>query len=160
WYFTENGHAVMPPSVLIEVLLQPCGWLASFAGTWLDVKHDIFFRNLDGSGVFHAEVDPQCEVLHTHVVLKSFSEVGAMSITSFTIVCRAGEQRIFEGEAVFGHFPAEALRNQAGLPASSDELQALDEMSDESIDLASLAGQPFIAHDKLRMIDRITGFWP
>jgi len=160
WYFSENGHPVMPISVLVEVLLQPCGWLASFAGTWLDVQHDIFFRNLDGSGVVHSEVGPNDRVLRTQTTLTSFSQMGPMSITAFKIRCHAGDRLVFEGDAVFGHFPAEALRNQAGLPATSEELRWMNESSTSHIDLESFINAPFLGRDKLRMIDRITGYWP
>ena len=30
WYFDENGYPTMPFAVLMEVGLQPCGWLASW----------------------------------------------------------------------------------------------------------------------------------
>src|SRR6185436_5017380 len=153
WYFNENGSRVMPPSVLIEVLLQPCGWLASYAGTWLDVRDDIFFRNLDGSGIFHGEVTPESGVVRTHVKLTSFSRMGSMSITSFKIDCSAKDQKVFEGEAVFGHFPAEALKNQAGLAASEDERSWLVQAAPQTIELDAWEGShPCLGREKLRMI--------
>jgi hypothetical protein len=29
WYFEQNGAPAMPFAVLMEVALQPCGWLAT-----------------------------------------------------------------------------------------------------------------------------------
>ena len=29
WYFSENGAMTMPYAVLMEVALQPCGWLST-----------------------------------------------------------------------------------------------------------------------------------
>jgi acyl transferase domain-containing protein/3-hydroxymyristoyl/3-hydroxydecanoyl-(acyl carrier protein) dehydratase/1-acyl-sn-glycerol-3-phosphate acyltransferase len=160
WYFAENGYPVMPVSVLTEVLLQPCGWLASYAGTWKHVRDDIFFRNLDGSGTFHSEVGPDDSCLRTRVTLKSCSEVGPMSITSFDISCHSGSRLIFDGRAVFGHFPADSLRNQAGLAASEDELKWIGESGHLQVDLDNLTRSVRIGQDKLRMINRITGYWP
>jgi acyl transferase domain-containing protein/3-hydroxymyristoyl/3-hydroxydecanoyl-(acyl carrier protein) dehydratase len=159
WYFAENGHPVMPISVLTEVLLQPCGWLASYAGTWLDVKADIFFRNLDGEGIFHSKVTPKSGTLKTRVTLTSCSPVGAMSITAFRIVCRAGKQLVFEGTAVFGHFPAESLKNQAGLVASEDELGWLAEPVINPVSFRDLPNSSLLGRDKLKMVDRV-GWWP
>jgi hypothetical protein len=42
--------------VLIEAALQPCGWLASYVGCAVNEKDEVFFRNLDGSGVLHRAV--------------------------------------------------------------------------------------------------------
>jgi 3-hydroxymyristoyl/3-hydroxydecanoyl-(acyl carrier protein) dehydratase/1-acyl-sn-glycerol-3-phosphate acyltransferase len=160
WYFNENGCEVMPVSVLTEVLLQPCGWLASFAGTWKHVRSDIYFRNLDGAGTVHSEVTPLSGTLHIRVSLKSCSEMGAMSITAFEIACHAGSRLIFEGSAVFGHFPAAALANQTGLAADDAELQWLLEQSSAQIDLPLSNSLPRIGKGKLQMIDRISGYWP
>ncbi|MGD0124759.1 MAG: beta-ketoacyl synthase N-terminal-like domain-containing protein [Terriglobia bacterium] len=160
WYFTENGSPVMPVSVLVEVLLQPCGWLASFAGTWLNARQDIFFRNLDGSGIFHAEVTPQSGVLRTSVTLTSCSPAGAMTITGFKIVCRSRDQLVFEGTAVFGHFPADALRNQAGLPPSPEELEWMAAAPNTRMSVNDFNTAPRLGRGKLQMIDRIACFWP
>jgi acyl transferase domain-containing protein/3-hydroxymyristoyl/3-hydroxydecanoyl-(acyl carrier protein) dehydratase len=160
WFFAENGSPVMPVSVLVEVLLQPCGWLASYAGTWLDARQDIFFRNLDGSGVFHAEVTPRSGVLRTSVTLTSCSPAGAMSITAFNIVCRARDQLVFEGTAVFGHFPADALHNQTGLPPAPEELEWMAAASNATVSVGDFDSAPRLGRGKLQMIDRISCFWP
>ncbi len=160
WYFSENGCAVMPFSVLVEVLLQPCGWLASYAGTWKNVQHDVYFRNLDGNGVVHAEVTPQSGTLRVHTTLTSVSPLGSTSITAYKITCHAGDQLIFDGEAVFGHFPAASLRNQIGLTPTAEEQHLLSAPAPAAIDLENLPDAALLGREKLRLIHRITGFWP
>ncbi len=47
WYFAANRHHNML-SVLLEVVLQPCGWLAACVGSALTSDVDLSFRNLGG----------------------------------------------------------------------------------------------------------------
>ncbi|UPT75516.1 MAG: hypothetical protein M0D55_07515 [Elusimicrobiota bacterium] len=58
WYFAENGQATMPFGVLLEVALQPCGWLAAYCGSALTSPIDLSFRNLGGDAVQSIEVTP------------------------------------------------------------------------------------------------------
>ena len=160
WYFRENGSRTMPPSVLIEHLLQPCGWLASFAGTWLDAGEDVFFRNLDGAGTILAAVRPESRCLKTSIEMKSFAEVAGISIFSFEIRSLAGEIPVFEGTAVFGNFNSAALEQQAGLPAAAGEQEWFHAPGQAEIPLHAAPGAPALAAGRLQMIDRITGYWP
>ena len=121
WYFTENGDGTMPYAVLLEAALQPCGWLASYVGCTLDAPHDLFFRNLDGTGTQHLEVFPDSGTLKTTAKLTGVSLAGGMTIVNFLVETRneAGEL-VFDMKTVFGFFPKEALAAQAGIPAGED----------------------------------------
>ncbi|MDH5729082.1 MAG: hypothetical protein OEZ58_08835, partial [Gammaproteobacteria bacterium] len=44
WYFKDEPLNTMPFAVLLEVCLQPCGWLSSHMGFALPSKKDLFFR--------------------------------------------------------------------------------------------------------------------
>ena len=48
WYFAANRSATMPFAVLLEIALQPCGWLAAYCGSALTSPSDLSFRNLGG----------------------------------------------------------------------------------------------------------------
>ena len=50
WCFEQNASGAMPFAVLMEIALQPCGWLAMYAGSVLGSPADLVFRNLDGTG--------------------------------------------------------------------------------------------------------------
>ena len=41
----------MPFSVLLEIALQPCGWLAAYCGSALTSPEDLKFRNLGGKAI-------------------------------------------------------------------------------------------------------------
>ena len=56
WYFRANRQASMPFGVLLEIALQPCGWLAAYMGSALRSDRDLRFRNLGGTATLHEEV--------------------------------------------------------------------------------------------------------
>jgi len=58
WYFRADRSGHMPFCVLLEIALQPCGWLAAYAGSALKSKKDLKFRNLGGEAVLHHPVLP------------------------------------------------------------------------------------------------------
>jgi len=64
WYFAANRQLSMPYAILLEIALQPCGWLAAYVGSALTSEHDLHFRNLGGTATLHGEVFP--EKRHTH----------------------------------------------------------------------------------------------
>jgi len=59
WYFEAAKSTAVPLSVLIEILLQPCGWLAAYLGSALTSSTDLSFRNLGGTATQYAEVGAQ-----------------------------------------------------------------------------------------------------
>ena len=58
WYFAADRQERMPFAVLLEVALQPCGWLAAYMGSALTSDEDLRFRNLGGSAVQLEAVTP------------------------------------------------------------------------------------------------------
>ncbi len=159
WYFKENGNAVMPYCVLLEAVLQPCGWLASYVGTALDTKEDLFFRNLDGNGIVHAEVPPDIGTLVTRTRLTSLSRLGTTTIVAFKVECAASDKQIFTLDTVFGNFPGEALQNQVGLPPEEGERDWLAAPAPRSIATDVPRGAPRIGADRLRIVDSVS-YWP
>jgi acyl transferase domain-containing protein/1-acyl-sn-glycerol-3-phosphate acyltransferase len=163
WYFRENGAPTMPFCVLLEVALQPCGWLALFVGSALAGDRDLSFRNLDGTGTVLAEVPPGAGTIRTRTVLQSVSSSGGMIIESFLVTCSVGGLPVYELKTVFGFFPAEALAAQKGLPATEAERAVLAAPSAACVDLRTFAQEapgPRLAALRLLMIDRVTGIWP
>ncbi|MEQ9323752.1 MAG: 3-hydroxyacyl-[acyl-carrier-protein] dehydratase FabA, partial [Polyangiaceae bacterium] len=102
WYFGDNGAPVMPFAVLLETVLQPCGWLASYVGSALTSDEDLSFRNLDGDGIVHADVLPSVGTLTTRTTLTSVSQTAGMIIQSFDVTCHAADTLVYELKTVFG----------------------------------------------------------
>ena len=164
WYFDENGAAVMPFAVLLEAALQPCGWLASYAGSAARVDHAMYFRNLDGTGTLMADLTRRSGTLRTEVTLTNIARSAGMIIDSFDVQCFLGDTLVYDLKTVFGFFPAAALANQRGITATAEErarLVAPGRVVDLTLDpvLTSAAG-PHLAGSMLRMIDRVTFYDP
>jgi 3-hydroxymyristoyl/3-hydroxydecanoyl-(acyl carrier protein) dehydratase/1-acyl-sn-glycerol-3-phosphate acyltransferase len=165
WYFDENGAETMPFAVFLEAALQPCGWLASYVGSALTTEEDLFFRNLDGTATWHAELPRDAGTLITDVTLTNLSRSAGMIITNFEVTCTVGDRVVYTMKTVFGFFPKEALANQKGLPAGEAERAHLLEPCDFLVDLTAsparyCGGTLRLAAPMLRMIDRVTGYWP
>ncbi|ABI77350.1 putative polyketide synthase [Hyphomonas neptunium ATCC 15444] len=156
WYFVDNRNGEMPFSVLSEIALQPCGWLASHCGFALDGGDR--FRNLEGDGRVYRALGPRDGTICVDTTLSSFSKVGPMTIVAFDL-----KGRLKSGEPVidlstrFGFFPAQALVRQAGLGAGQLDKSWL-ELPGSDHDLTPR--DPRLAAGQLRMLDRVDYFDP
>lgn len=156
WYFADNRSGCMPFAVLNEIILQPCGWLASHCGFALEGGDR--FRNLEGDGRIHRMIGPQDATVCVQTTLTGFSRAGPMTIVAFDVSARlrTGEP-VMDLNTRFGFFPSAALVRQAGLPVSDTDRGYLalpaspKDISPEDARLA--AGQ-------LRMLDRADYFDP
>jgi 3-hydroxymyristoyl/3-hydroxydecanoyl-(acyl carrier protein) dehydratase len=165
WYFAQNNAAAMPFPVLLETALQPCGWLASYVGGALAADDNLYFRNLDGTGTQHAEVTPDVGTVTVTTKLGSVSRADAIVILGFDVTMHAGTRLLYALTTVFGFFPADTMRDQAGLPTTAEQRARLADTSDCRIELAPLPSRFFggplrLPTARLAMVDRITGCWP
>lgn len=156
WYFADNRNGEMPFSVLSEIVLQPCGWLASHCGFALDGGDR--FRNLEGDGRVYRPLGPRDGTICVDTTLSSFSKVGPMTIVAFDLKARlkTGEP-VMDLTTRFGFFPAQALVRQAGLGAGQVDKSYL-ELPGEAQDLSPR--DPRLATGQLRMLDRVDYFDP
>ncbi|PIR16742.1 MAG: type I polyketide synthase, partial [Elusimicrobia bacterium CG11_big_fil_rev_8_21_14_0_20_64_6] len=116
WYFKENGQATMPFAILLEVALQPCGWLAAYCGSALTSPIDLSFRNLGGDAIQHIEVTPATGTLVTSVVMTKVSQSGGMIIQNYDMTMTDASGRlVYKGKTEFGFFTKESLAQQVGL---------------------------------------------
>ncbi|MFF5897468.1 beta-ketoacyl synthase N-terminal-like domain-containing protein [Streptomyces argenteolus] len=165
WYFEQNGGAAMPFAVLMEIALQPCGWLSGYIGGALTSEGDLLFRNLDGTGTVTGEITPTTRTVRTEAELTRVSRVGEVIIVSFAVRCLADDDEVFALSAVFGFFPPSAFEHQNGLPVSEADRDALEAPCERSVDLTTRPARYFaraarLPGPMLLMLDRITGYWP
>jgi 3-hydroxymyristoyl/3-hydroxydecanoyl-(acyl carrier protein) dehydratase len=163
WYFDENGNRSMPWCVLLEVALQPCGWLSVYVGCPIVASENVFFRNLDGAGKMTGEVFPGSTV-RTHTKVTSVSNVSGIILVSYKIECFVGDRQVCNLTAAFGYFPNMALDAQVGLPTTPEQRTRLIHESPVQIDLSERPekycdGPLRLPGPMLLMIDRVTGFW-
>ncbi|WP_224389756.1 beta-ketoacyl synthase N-terminal-like domain-containing protein [Pseudonocardia sp. ICBG1293] len=123
WYWDDAG--VLPASVLMEVALQPCGWLASYTGCALSSDDDLVFRNLDGAATVLSEVTPATGAIRTTARLRDVSTHGGTIIVSFDLRCEADGVPLVDASSVFGFFPRAAVADRTGLRVTDEERAGL-----------------------------------
>nr|WP_320116161.1 beta-ketoacyl synthase N-terminal-like domain-containing protein [uncultured Desulfuromonas sp.] len=156
WYFGEERTGQMPFSVLLEIALQPCGWMAAYVGSALTSDSDLCFRNLDGNAVQHRQVTPQTGTLTTTVKLTRVSSSGGMIIQSYDFSVEDRHGAVYTGDTVFGFFTEQALANQIGIRDAA-LYQPTAEEQQRAVSLPYPHPAPF-PDEQLRMIDDIALF--
>ena len=122
WYFDADNQDTMPFAVLLEVGLQPCGWLAAYLGSALTSDIDLSFRNLGGQGVQHAPVTRDTGVLSTTVKITRVSQSAGMIVQNYDFEIRSARGPVYTGDTYFGFFSKKALVDQVGI-RDSDPLR-------------------------------------
>lgn len=158
WYFQDNLSDVMPYSVLLEVALQPCGWLSTYATIGETKNKHVLFRNLDGTATQYLDITPAHRTITTRVELTSTSILGDKIILGFNVNCSVDGAPFYEMKTVFGFFDPESMKDQKGGSFSDAEKQRLDLPSNllrslSPKDVTNSLALP--AKDKLLMIDRM-----
>ena len=168
WYLrADRSGGTMPFCVLLEIALQPCGWLAAYVGSALHSQQDLKFRNLGGTATIHRTVNAAGRRLTMRVRLKQVSEAAGMIIETFDMEVCDAIGLVYSGETTFGFFSAKALANQVGIrnvenrfarieidPQNSETilLQDFHPLTPDDPSTTAGAGMPARA---LRMIDSL-----
>jgi 3-hydroxymyristoyl/3-hydroxydecanoyl-(acyl carrier protein) dehydratase len=172
WYFRDNAYPEMPMSVLMEIALQPCGFLSAYLDTYALVPHGVFyFRNLDGSLRWLAQtgadaLDLRGKTITTRAHLLSSIASGETVIQKFSFELMSGSQPICQGESLFGYFSTESMASQVGLDGGRSVLPWLrtPESNGQSEILRFASQQPLVnpsqphfrlSHGQLNLLDDI-----
>jgi len=115
WYFGANRTPTLPVSILMEIALQPCGWLAAYAGSALKSEKDLRFRNLGGQAELLEDISPAGMTLTTRSRMTNMSAAGEMIIEHFDFEVACAGSVFYRGSTNFGFFTTEALARQVGL---------------------------------------------
>jgi 3-hydroxymyristoyl/3-hydroxydecanoyl-(acyl carrier protein) dehydratase len=174
WYFRANRCPMLPLGILMEIALQPCGWLAAYMGSALKSDKGLRFRNLGGEATVLQHLAPEAGLLSVRTRLTRVSEIDDMIIEHFEFQVTLRNQRVYNGTAYFGFFTRKALAQQEGLqmlpspePFESSQLSGGNYHKFE--DLAPLFPEdpeeshgPSAAYPAkaLRMIDWIDVYYP
>jgi len=131
WYYEQNNYPTMPYSILMEIALQPCGFLSAWLGSTLPYSdEDLYFRNLDGHGTIIAPDGKlptgaimgleRGKTITNRVELLSAVALQGIIIQKFNFELSCEGQPFYKGFASFGYFSPGALKNQVGLDAGKD----------------------------------------
>jgi 3-hydroxymyristoyl/3-hydroxydecanoyl-(acyl carrier protein) dehydratase len=175
WFFSANRSDTLPVSILMEIALQPCGWLAAYAGSALKSEKDLRFRNLGGEAELLEDASPCGTPLSTRARMTSVSAAGEMIIEHFDFEVSCNGSVFYRGSTHFGFFTAPALARQVGLgkvaPLAAADAGSLSQpialallppqTPAERMSADFLQGRPLEMPGKaLLMLDRITRFDP
>jgi acyl transferase domain-containing protein/3-hydroxymyristoyl/3-hydroxydecanoyl-(acyl carrier protein) dehydratase len=153
WYFRENGQPTMPFAILLEVALQPCGWLAAYCGSALTSPADLSFRNLGGDAVQYVDIAPDIGTLVTKVTMTKFSQSGGMIIQSYDMEMTDGNGRlVYKGSTEFGFFTKASLSQQVGLRGAKLFVPSSNAVSRR---LPLIGGSPSLPGPLLLLLDSV-----
>ena len=153
WYFKSGNQKSMPFAVLLEVALQPCGWLAAYLGSALTSTTDLSFRNLGGTAVQYAEVFPDAGILTTRVKITKVSQSGGMIIQDYDLEVLCKGRTVYKGTTQFGFFSKKSLSEQVGVRGAARYAGAPEELA-RAVAL-EFAGAPGLPDEKLLMLDSV-----
>ena len=160
---------MMPYSILMEIALQPNGFISAWMGTTLTFPNDeLFFRNLDGTGALLREVDLRGKTITNDSRLLSTVISGSNIIQNFTFELSTDGEPFYRGTAVFGYFKEQALIHQLGLDKGQTQQAWHSENGiapDRTINLLDVNGRSFnapqqqphyrLAGEQLNFIDNV-----
>ena len=151
WYFEAERTGLMPFAVLLEVALQPCGWLAAYLGSALTSPLDLSFRNLGGKGVQLSKITPGCGTLSTGITITKVYSSGGMLIQHYDFEVSDRRGPVYRGDTYFGFFSKPALSQQVGFR----ELSHRAITGDDRRQSVAPAADPYAPGPMLAMIDSI-----
>ena len=168
WYMGETVFPHIPTSLMMEIALQPCGFLSAYLDTYAAVPYgDFYFRNLDGSARLVSTPDVRGKTITTHARLLSSIIGGGTVIQKFAFELTCAGATLYEGESSFGYFSVETMANQVGLDGAKRVLPWLREpansgMQAQPLDLRQMqAAQNRRPHyrqpaGKMNFVDSVT----
>ncbi len=115
WYWDAEGSQELALAILVEIALQPCGFMAAYMGSALLSSRDLSFRNLSGQAQFLSRVKRGGGALTVEVHSTKINRTGDMVIQDYRFLVKQAGRRVYEGETCFGYFTPEALQQQVGL---------------------------------------------
>ncbi|MEN8212640.1 MAG: polyketide synthase dehydratase domain-containing protein, partial [Thermodesulfobacteriota bacterium] len=118
WYFRANRSDTIPFCILLEIALQPCGWLAAYAGSALESNERLYFRNLGGKATLIQSLSRHSGTITVKIRMTDVSKAGGMIIQNFDIKLLNNGKVVYEGKTNFGFFTKQALSNQIGIRES------------------------------------------
>lgn len=115
WYFKANRSDTIPFCILLEIALQPCGWLAAYAGSALESDERLHFRNLGGKAALIQPLSRNCGTITIRSRMTDVSKAGGMIIQDFDMEVLKDGTAVYKGRTNFGFFTTQALSKQVGI---------------------------------------------
>jgi len=115
WYL-KNQDTALPYVSIMELALQPCGFLSAFMGSIKNLSAlDLYFRNLDGEGTLLVWPAISGQTITNRVELLSTSRLKNVIIQEYSFELASRGKPFYQGKSSFGYFTLPMLINQSGL---------------------------------------------
>lgn len=168
WYFGEGGEAAtMPIAVLMEILLQPCGWLSLYGGFVNTPHRPVRFRNLDGNLQLHEPISrpDAAQVIVVRCALSDVTQMAQTVLLRFSLEATIDGRRLVELDTVFGYFSDTELSLQVGLSVGDRIEPDPTQLTPLDIDLTGepeefFGGADGLPRGRLRMVDHLVAWSP
>jgi len=172
WYFQADRSETIPFCILLEIALQPCGWLAAYAGSALHSDNRLFFRNLGGEARLMHQIHNTMGTITMRSSMTNVSKAGGLILQDFKMEILKNHKILYQGTTNFGFFTKQALSTQSGIKNYSLEYTPSKKEIDSSSSFEFSPEAPIHPGDPdcgknngmpskaLLMIDRISLFIP
>jgi len=136
WFYQQNAAPYVPYCVVMEIALQPCGFLSAYKGSALMFPNtDLYFRNLDGTAELVQNLDVRGKTVTTRATLLATSAFDGTIIQRFRFESSCEGQTYYRGESAFGFFSREVMANQVGLDGGKEVFPWLNQQPAAMLDL-------------------------
>ncbi len=116
WFLQSNPYQGIPLAILMEIALQPCGFLSAYLGTSLMIPAaNNIFRNLDGWIHLSQNTDLRGKTITNKAILTRTINGGGVYIQSFRFELSSSDKTFLIGETTFGYFTQSMMDEQSGL---------------------------------------------
>ncbi len=153
WFFEADRQDAVPLAILLEIALQPCGWLAAYMGSALNSPEDLQFRNLGGTARLHRAVNRRSGTLTTRVKATKITSAAGMILQTYDFSIASAQGPVYDGSAEFGFFPPRAMRDQVGIRDAVVYRMTEEERS--RADSPIFPDQPPFPDSRWRMVDQV-----
>ncbi len=152
WWDKAGKHGRIPLAVLLEIALQPCGWISAYSGAALTSGEDLSYRNLGGTGNLRADPIVRDGLIEVHAKLERVSRSGGMILHFFTFDVRLDGEPLYDGTTYFGFFTKGALATQVGITDKAPWQSSKPGLSQPGNSFRALPSAPLL------MLDRVEQF--
>ena len=153
WFDADGSPPRVPYSVLMELALQPCGFLSGWLGSTLATpEEDFYFRNLDGEARLLCEPDLAGRTVRARAWLQASTALDGVIIQKFGFELGCAGATVYRGTTAFGYFRATALANQVGL---DEGRRTPPWLTGEGVRFTPVAAGPAMPAGQLELLDEI-----
>ena len=130
WYLPA-GEGTLPYVSLMEIALQPCGFLSAYMGSIKDKSGvDLYFRNLDGETTLADWPNIINNAITNRVELISSTTLQDVIIQEYSFELFSEGKSFLQGTSSFGYFTKQMLSNQSGLDGAKTVSQWMESNRD------------------------------